>query len=289
MASYRAETYDHPSFLVRFPHRRRMRLVADLILRRKPRRWLDFGAGDGALIRYLRERGALSETQIVAYEPVASMFDQLVANLGHLAGRNLVLARTLDEARQDFDLVTALEVLEHLRAADRAAFYAFVAALPSAECLVEVPVESGPVLVLKELGRVAIKKRPAQFTPVQLSKAALGLSLGDLQGRYDANAEGYIFTHFGFELSSFEAELSRVGAWRRDLLCPFPRLPRGFNQCALYTLQVGFGHADDLQRAILGSPPQNKDAPAAEAFRNAASGDSEAAGAAVARVPSPAG
>lgn len=47
---YASYTYDHPSFLVRYPHRKRNNLVSEKIAEAGSESWLDYGAGDGALL-----------------------------------------------------------------------------------------------------------------------------------------------------------------------------------------------------------------------------------------------
>ena len=56
---YASYTYNHPSYFVRYPHRKRNKLLTEEIIRVCPEFWLDYGAGDGALLGELKARDAL--------------------------------------------------------------------------------------------------------------------------------------------------------------------------------------------------------------------------------------
>jgi cyclopropane fatty-acyl-phospholipid synthase-like methyltransferase len=98
---------DQPDSTVRqYEWRGIARIVSDLVGPAQEGRLLDFGCGNGGLVRYLRNRGV----DAVGFEE------------GHIAGeaRNHgipILERAeLDERRGKFDVVTAIEVFEHTTA-----------------------------------------------------------------------------------------------------------------------------------------------------------------------------
>jgi hypothetical protein len=77
---YASYTHKHPNILVRYPHQKRNRLVAEKIAGMRSRSWFDYGAGDGALLNELVSRQALPK-ECVLYEPDAFMRTQLVSNI----------------------------------------------------------------------------------------------------------------------------------------------------------------------------------------------------------------
>jgi len=68
-------------------------------------RWLDFGCGTGGLVRYCRDR---VKCQAFGYDAGDVH--------GHLQdlGENLLTQRNLEEHKGSFDVITAIEVLEHV-------------------------------------------------------------------------------------------------------------------------------------------------------------------------------
>ena len=63
--NYASYTYDHPNYFVRYPHRKRNKLVAEKIAEICSKSWLDYGAGDGALLGQLLARNALPHTCVL--------------------------------------------------------------------------------------------------------------------------------------------------------------------------------------------------------------------------------
>lgn len=74
-------------------------------------RHLDFGAGDGDLVRILLDQGYAT----AAYEPTAARREKV---RGEFSGRRGFLGVIDGESRERFDVVLAVEVIEHLLAAD---------------------------------------------------------------------------------------------------------------------------------------------------------------------------
>jgi SAM-dependent methyltransferase len=68
------------------------------------RRWLDYGAGNGGLVRYLNDRGAAD---------AAGFDDGSIAAEARRRGIAMLTAAELDDRAGSFDVVTAIEVIEH--------------------------------------------------------------------------------------------------------------------------------------------------------------------------------
>lgn len=111
---------------------------------------LDWGCGDGWFLRALHERGIVAGGLGVDFDP-----EMLAA--GRAADPELAFAPpdTLDGVADRFDLVTCFETLEHVPAGEREAVVATLArvAAPGATVVVSVPIEVGPVLLVKQAGR----------------------------------------------------------------------------------------------------------------------------------------
>lgn len=80
-------------------------VVETLMDHRKPLRWLDYGCGTGGLVRYARERRG---HDAVGFEP-----SPFAARLPQ-HGVPLIAGDELSDAAGIFDVVTAIEVIEHV-------------------------------------------------------------------------------------------------------------------------------------------------------------------------------
>ncbi len=97
---------EHPEETIRVHEWRGIfRAVASLVTLTADTRWLDYGCGNGGLVRHLRERGI----------GAATGFDEgWIAAKARASGIPILQADALDRMTGQFDVVTAIEVLEHL-------------------------------------------------------------------------------------------------------------------------------------------------------------------------------
>jgi phospholipid N-methyltransferase len=251
---YASYTYNHPNFLVSYPHRKRNELVAKQIAEIAPASWMDYGAGDGALLDELLGRDALPES-VTCYEPDAGMYSQLADHVSKLgkSDASIKLAATLPGIDAQFDLVTALEVLEHLPLPERIKFYSFLATRlkKDGSCLIEVPVEYGPVLLLKEWGRKFIKNRVSGYSFRELANAALLGKILDAHSRYRQHDDRtFISPHQGFDLKRLLIELNTIGSTREVARSPFPYLPRIFNQSLLFSFELRVRNVPKIMESV---------------------------------------
>ena len=236
--TYASYTYEHPSWIVRYPHLQRMKLVGGIIAAKPFQSWLDYGAGDGAVAAYTHRFHDLGRgIRTVLYEPWDEIRGEIP--LAALPGVEIVgdLGAIGDAT---FDLITALEVLEHLPLPERIKFYQYLAShlAPGGRCLIEVPVEHGPILLLKEYGRQFLKGRKTEYRLGELVKAALLDAVEDTNGRFNPlDARHSIGPHRGFDTMLFLRELAIIGQVGDVRASPFAWLHAKLNQCILIDFQ----------------------------------------------------
>lgn len=238
--TYAEQTHDSPCRLIRFAHRRRHMQVIGMILSARPRVLLDYGAGDGFLIAQLLKHDTPWLDRIVLYEPVAEMRADLEHSLSRWvsAGRVEIVAATDQLAGLTADVLLCMGVLEHLTVKSRNAFYELCdsALSPASTCIIDVPVEIGPAVLVKEIARIAFKGRTPEYSPKALIKAVFGLATPDPQRFDPSNDEPFIHYHTSFDYRTLHAEVARRFDVSEPVPTPFPRLPAWLaNQDIVFT------------------------------------------------------
>jgi 2-polyprenyl-3-methyl-5-hydroxy-6-metoxy-1,4-benzoquinol methylase len=96
---------DHPDKTIRqYEWRGILKAVRSLTAVGPETKWLDFGCGNGALVRYVRQKAGCG---IVGYE------QGWIKSKAAALGIPILSERELDPLKGTFDIVTAIEVLEH--------------------------------------------------------------------------------------------------------------------------------------------------------------------------------
>lgn len=226
--TYDESTYASPYWIVRYPHQLRYSSAVSDLLRAEPASVLDYGAGDGRLLVDALGRG-LGAEHIVAFEPVEKYAAQLATALaaGGVQDRVEIVRDRDGLAGRRFDYVVCLGVLEHMPLLERQAFYDVCdrTLTPHGRVLVDVPVEIGPALLIKALGRRILKGQPKEYSWPELIRYSLGAVMYD-PARFDpADPSTWIQDHRGFDYRLLRAEL----AYRFDVVdqrtTPLPFLP----------------------------------------------------------------
>jgi SAM-dependent methyltransferase len=227
-SSYEALTRGDPNPLKRALQRRRLvdalRLARDL----RPARIVDYGGGDGAL---LRAAGALwPEAQLVCFEPAPQLADQARALLAG-APQAQVVQSEADLPDGCADLLFCTEVFEHLppTETDRALGEIERVLAPGGRAVIGVPVELGPPALGKGLFRLA--RRPGEFDGRLgvIASAALGRPPGPRPRAEISPGRAYYPHHAGFDHRPLATELARRFDLERRAGSPFPALPAWLN------------------------------------------------------------
>lgn len=112
---------------------------------------------------------------------------------------------------RSLDAVVCMGVLEHLPLRERARFFDFCARhlAPRRRVVIDVPVEIGPTLLVKQFGRRVLKRRGREYGPGELLGAVAGRRTVD-PNRHGAGSDpDFIYTHKGFDHRVFRKELER--------------------------------------------------------------------------------
>ena len=167
---YEKQTLDNPNPIARFAHRTRFKKSASLVLDGlKPGATVfDYGCGQGRflheLTRAFADRPEHADTRFLGYDPfMAAQYDgyTVFSDLDAVADGSL-------------DVITSLEVCEHLDDAATARFVRFIREKlkPAGKALVTVPIMIGPALLVKELSRIVLFRRRSDTASAQLWRAA---------------------------------------------------------------------------------------------------------------------
>jgi 2-polyprenyl-3-methyl-5-hydroxy-6-metoxy-1,4-benzoquinol methylase len=182
----------------------------DFLIQSRAESIIDYGAGDGQLIVEAFKAG-LEPRRFVAYEPVDHYVDMMKSKLEEhgLSGRVEIVTDLTGLESQGFDCVTCLNVLEHMPQPERESFYAACERVlePGGEIFIDVPVEIGPTLLVKAVGRMVLKGRESEYQLGDLLKASVGAVQFDPK-RFDTSDHAtWIQDHKGFDYRLFRQEL----------------------------------------------------------------------------------
>ena len=241
-STYAARTYASPYWIVRYSHQQRFKVAGESVGTADPATLLDYGCGDGHFLIGLLEYGILSpQTRIVAFEPIYDVAELLRANLAEsqCADRVEVVTdiRVLRDTR--FDCIACMGVLEHLPLLPRFAFYDFLQEALTTEgfALIDVPVEIGPSVLVKEFGRRVLKRDPPDYAVGELLRIAAGGAVFDPK-RFNPDESDVICRHQGFDHRILLREIEQHFTIVDSTPTPLPRLPSWLgNQELILTLR----------------------------------------------------
>lgn len=167
---YEKQTLDNPNPIARFTHRARFKKSTALVLDGlKPGDTVfDYGCGQGRflheLTRSLAAQPEHARTRFLGYDPYMSAKFE-----GYTIFSDLEAV-----ADESLDVITSLEVCEHLDDEATARFVQFIdeKLKPTGKVLVTVPIMIGPAVLVKELSRMALFRRRSDTASAELWKAA---------------------------------------------------------------------------------------------------------------------
>lgn len=203
--SYAALTREDPSAAKRWLQARRMDKALSLVPR-DASRVVDYGAGDADAAARLAERRP--GVEVIAFEPTPELLEEARVRTAGVSGVRLVQAE--EEMPSGWaDVALCLEVFEHLPDAETRAAVAVLERVlrPGGVLIVGVPLEIGPVALVK--GGFRIARRPREFDArwKGIVAAAMGAPPGDRPIREIAPGRPYHPHHLGFDHRRFERML----------------------------------------------------------------------------------
>jgi SAM-dependent methyltransferase len=242
--SYSERLLEQGNFLTRLAHSGRYRRALDLIGDVRGAIAIDFGCGDAMILRRAYERGIVRGGYGVDSD--AEMRRLAATTFAGVDGFHFVdpglLADTV--APGSCDLAICTEALEHIpnpaQILDAIGRYC----RPGAHVLITVPIEIGPSLVGKQLGRyLAGLRRPYGIEGYRLRELFSAAVLWDAHA-FDSShtqPDAKVTGHKGFDFRDIERQLRSRMEIERTVCSPFPPLGPVLNSTVMWRCRMPTG------------------------------------------------
>ncbi|MDJ1183665.1 class I SAM-dependent methyltransferase [Roseofilum casamattae] len=234
--SYSERLLQQGNTLTRVAHRSRFQAVLNVLGDRKYSRALDYGCGDGWLLRVAYEQGAIESGFGIDIAP--EMIAASQETLKDIPGFQLGFPpdTTTLISPQSLDLVFCTETLEHVCDPEAVLDTVLPLCQPNATLVISVPIEVGPSLLVKQTGRYLANLKGGygyeRYTPSELFSAAI---LWDCKSFPSSHADRLSYrAHKGFDYRDLEALLQEKIAVEKKLFSPFPMMGSLFNSTAIW-------------------------------------------------------
>lgn len=163
--AYETQTLNHPNFIARFAHRNRHRRSISLVtslVKEKARAIVDYGCGKGAFVDELRREGF---NFVYGYEPFMEQSQE----------RDYIFKNLSNFSPESTELITLFETIEHLDESELDLFFSFCnhCLRAKGKILVSAPVELGPAVIVKDIVRSLLFKRPLEYKLIELIKCGI--------------------------------------------------------------------------------------------------------------------
>jgi len=196
---------------------------------------LDFGAGNGELIRRMAANTSLEAT---AYEPTPDLMAEAKVNLASVP--SVCFVEDLRGVRSEsFDYIFCLEVFEHLPPAETAKAIGDLHRLlkPGGIAVVGVPHELFLPALLKGLFRMTRRYGEFDALPRNVLAALFGRLPRERPTGEIAPGVAYHFLHLGFDYRVLEKALQERFQIVKKWFSPFPLLGRALNSEVYFLLR----------------------------------------------------
>lgn len=198
-------------------------------------RVLDFGAGDGELIRQI-----VSSTPVEpwVYEPTPSLMTEARDKLASFG-----CVRFADDLRsiktESFDYIFSLEVFEHLPAEETTSAIAEIHRLlkPTGVAVIGVPHELFLPALFKGLFRASRRYGEFDASPINIFKALSGHPPSQRPVAEICPGVRYHFHHLGFDYRALEHVLKQSFQLQRKWFSPFPMFGAALNSEIYFLLR----------------------------------------------------
>ncbi len=191
------------SFIKRYSHKTRIQLAIEIYKAKakNKKKILDFGSGEGVLIRQLIHDKDLKDISLYAYDPLIERYNDLLRKFGK--DDNVKVYKDINMIKEKIDIIFCLEVLEHLSNHNlHVAIKDLKKVLSNSGILIiSVPIETGLAGLIKNIVRYLISETHKGFTFIKYFKQLLGFNIQ----RVEENKE-FIESHFGFSYKTLEED-----------------------------------------------------------------------------------
>ncbi|WP_157681287.1 class I SAM-dependent methyltransferase [Mycobacterium sp. JS623] len=234
--SYEKQTVANPNPIARFAHRERMKKSVGFV---KPyltgsATLSDYGCGPGLFLHNLAAeiKASQPDVKLLGYDPyMPAQYDDFE-----------VVADSASIGDSSVSILTAFEVCEHLTAPETEEFIEFATRVlrPDGKLLISVPIEMGPILLLKEGSRAILHRRKPATPLAELLRAAF-------LGRPATRATDIKSSHRGYDWRVTAKRFSDSFRTERVEFSPLP-IKKWFLQSQVFML-FGTPSTDNLPRS----------------------------------------
>ena len=238
--SYSQRILQQGNQLTRLAHRSRFSAVLDAIGSEQYTQALDYGCGDGWLLKNAYDRGVITSGIGVDVDPtMLSASQEIFADIPNF---NFFHVRDITEKipPHSCDLIFCTETLEHVDNAETALERMLECSKPNAKMIISVPIELGPSLLVKQVGRYLANFKGGygyeRYSPRELFSAAILWDTNSFPSSHSLNELNK--AHKGFDYRSLQNLLQTKVTIDRTIFSPFSGLGNLLNSTVIWICRV---------------------------------------------------